>query len=523
MKNFCDVIAGDFKERVRRFSFLAMAALMLLAAFWLVPNPQLGYEILCVERNVFVQGTNPTWLSMGAAITLAALLPLFGFVFIKNAIETDRNTGVIDLVRVSSVTRAIYMFGKYISSLLLLLLLMVIEMFGTLLMTIVRFPGQHFLAWSFFSPFLALIPGFLVICALALLFEVFPLLGNKASGVFGIVAFFIFSIISITEVMGSGASEVWRKIDFSGLSWIVESISADTFQTAQIAHPHISIADFNPAKTGITKEIYFSGLIVGKDILINKLYFVLAGILMVFVSAIFLDYEQSRKRSILRKIDVEVNEKKDTNMQVSFINLNFASVGKFSFFNLLRQEIRRYLKGISYTWLVLSIGLWLGCMFSTDTQSQIIWMLILYGWCILMFSKMGSEEKMTGMDKIYCGIEKGGIHHRVCALAVGMLFSLILVFPVLFRALSEARIAGAISLIIWALTIPCLASFLGNTTQSPRLFQIVFLVIIYLKMNSVELLWNFERNTSGSRLIFASFLLLSLFALYLCDFPRKVK
>lgn len=523
MRKLCDVAAADFKERVWRFSFLAMAALMLLAAFWLVPNPKLGYEVLCVERNTFVQGTNPTWLSMGAAITLAAFLPLFGFVFIKNAIETDRNTGVINLVRASGVKRIIYMFGKYISSLLLLLLLMVIEMSGTLLMTIVRFPGQHISAWSFFSPFFALIPGFLIICALALLFEVFPLLGNKAGGVLGIVAFFIFSIISLTEVMSAGQSEVWRKIDFSGLSWIVESISADTFQTAQIAHPLISIADFNPTNIGITKEIYFSGLIVGKDIFINKLCFVLIGILMVLVSAVFLDYEQGRKKNFLMKTDIETKEEAYMNTQVSFVNFKLVPAGKFSFFDLFRQEMHRYWRGISCVWLMLSIGLWLVCAFSTDIQSRIIWMLILYGWCILMFSKMGSEERMTGMDKLYCGIEKGELHHRVCALVVGMLFSLILVCPVLIRTLSEVRIAGTVSLLIWALTIPVLASLLGDITQSPRLFQIIFLMIIYLKMNSVELLWDFNGNIFDNKLIIAIFVLLGLCVLYLCDFPKRIK
>lgn len=135
------VAKADFLERVRRFSFVAFCALAVFFTFWFVPRPT-GFTALVIDPDVFQQGSDPSWIPMSAAMCGGMMLCLFGFAYILHSVRSDRENGVLSLLRTSPTKRAAYLFGKLLSDTLLLLCLLAAVLVGAFLVMEIRFPGR---------------------------------------------------------------------------------------------------------------------------------------------------------------------------------------------------------------------------------------------------------------------------------------------------------------------------------------------------------------------------------------------
>src|SRR5262249_35614481 len=105
------VALADVRERTRRYSFLA--AMGVAAYFGYLVDA--GYVTLSIENQRGTMGS--AWVGTMTAMTLAVMLPLFGFYLVKSAIATDRATGVGELLAASPLGRLAYVAGKAASNL----------------------------------------------------------------------------------------------------------------------------------------------------------------------------------------------------------------------------------------------------------------------------------------------------------------------------------------------------------------------------------------------------------------------
>ena len=80
---------ADYKDKSRRFSFVALMALCLFGAFWFVPRAGDGFEIMSIQPDVFIQGGNSSWIPVTSALGLAFFLPFIGFFYLRNAMLFD--------------------------------------------------------------------------------------------------------------------------------------------------------------------------------------------------------------------------------------------------------------------------------------------------------------------------------------------------------------------------------------------------------------------------------------------------
>ena len=69
---------------------------------------------------------------------------------------------------------------------------------------------------------------------------------------------------------------------------------------------------------------------------------------------------------------------------------------------------------------------------------------------------------------------------------MGGMISLLITVPVIVRAAFAREFMGAASGIVFAFFIPALSIFLGQLGGSERMFEIVFLIICYLMLNSTS-------------------------------------
>ena len=97
---------ADFRERVRRFSFVMMVALAVL----------LGYQVidgLFILRLGSYRGEyNAAWIGTLMAITLAFFLSLLGFYLVRGSVQLDRQTGVGQILAATPLRRWLMYWGN---------------------------------------------------------------------------------------------------------------------------------------------------------------------------------------------------------------------------------------------------------------------------------------------------------------------------------------------------------------------------------------------------------------------------
>lgn len=462
------ICRADLRERTRRFSFLAMLAVALFTAVICVPKSEGATRILVLGSGVFKQGSNPTWIPMAAAMVLGFFLPLFGFVYVKNAIGLDRDTRVIDTLLTNRFPRLAYAFGKFLSSACLLLSLLGVVMLGSLVMVFIQFPGQGISPWAFLSPFLTLVPGLLFVAAFALLTETVPVLRGKFGSVLGIIAIMTLIILNVDAGYRQGPVAL---LDLSGYARLMKTIVGAGVPPGQIT----VIGGGDWVRDNGTRELVFHGVDFGDGGLTNTALFLLLSLGMVCLAAVLVE------RRPLRQRQARTKTRQDVHRQLS------APVGwqpmRWGHFNPLRlawAEVQRLAAGISLFWLIPALGLWIAGWFTPAEIGRSMLMPILYGWAMLPLSMLGCEEMQTGVYAWLRTIYGAPLRQFFASCLSGVLFSLVLALPFACRMPSAVAMAPVLA---WALCVPTMALFLGRVSKTQRLFQVMMVVVLYIYLN----------------------------------------
>jgi hypothetical protein len=502
-----EIAKAGFLQRVRQFSFVAFCALLIFFTLWFVPRPE-GFTAITIEPDVFLQGSDPSWMPMSSAMCGGMMLCVFGFAYLFGAVRRDRANGVLSLLRTSPTKRAAYLFGKLISNTMLLLCLLGVIMVSTFVMMEIRFPGRFLSAWDFFSPFLALIFGLPFVSSFALLMECIPFFGRK-SGLCMMLFLCVSIVIVMLPSMGIQSSRRLSVLDFTGYFWMRDSISAAAYSAA--GHPITKItilSGFNSGKAGL-KALAFHGLIPSVSYSLDKLLLLAVSVLLTALASCMLP--KTEKASLLPKLSpVSPKEEK----------VSRAPVYRFG---LLQSELRKMLFGQQpLFWWIGAAGLWIACVFSPLDAVRSTLLTLEFAWLMPVLSHMGCMEHQSGMTEVLRTISGAMVRQASASWRAGAAITLITVAPPLLRFLISADWAGFLSALIAALLLPSVALFLGEWSVSNRPFEVLLLVLCMLALNMPTLFWTEEFSTASCVRMAVSALLIAGLRL-LAFFKRKVQ
>lgn len=136
------ILKADLLERTRRFSFLIICIFSMFLAFFSVPDIEAPLVSICMEPNIFNQGSNSSWISITIALCGGILFPMIGFSFVKNNISMDRNNGLLYSMQSMNMKRENYIIGKFLSNLFILTVMWIFVLVGATLMIPFQFPNQ---------------------------------------------------------------------------------------------------------------------------------------------------------------------------------------------------------------------------------------------------------------------------------------------------------------------------------------------------------------------------------------------
>lgn len=208
---------ADFLERVRRSSFLVTLGLTIWSAYVFLPPNHAAYATWQFEghRGIY----NSAWVGTLVAVMASIFLGFAGFYIIKNAVERDRDSGVGAVLATTPMSRIEYALGKWLSNLAVLVSMVAVVAVAAAVMQVARGEDPRIDPGALLAPFVLLtLPAMAVVAALALLFEMVPLL----RGGLGNVAFFFLWI-------GGISSPIFQRrgfLDIIGLTHVIPVMEA---------------------------------------------------------------------------------------------------------------------------------------------------------------------------------------------------------------------------------------------------------------------------------------------------------
>jgi hypothetical protein len=169
---------ADFRERTRRFSFVAMIALAVL----------LGYQVingLFILRLGAYRGVyNAAWIGTLMAVTLAFFLSLIGFYLVRGNVQLDRQTGVGQILAATPLRRVTYVLGKFASNTAVLLVIVGVLALAALAMLLIHGEDKTLNLYQLLMPFLVFAgPVAVMVAATAVFFDCTSFLRETAGNV----------------------------------------------------------------------------------------------------------------------------------------------------------------------------------------------------------------------------------------------------------------------------------------------------------------------------------------------------
>ena len=176
------ILLADWRQRSRSMRFRVMLALAALVAWYCFPPLQAGYLIVAVgdhHRGFY----SSAWVGMTVAMT-SMLWSLIGFYLVRGTVQRDFETRVWQLLGASSMSRAGYLFAKWLSHVLVLCAILATALAVGLVAQWVRAEDRHLDVWELVKPSLFIALPLLALAAtFAIWFDLVPVLRRTAGNV----------------------------------------------------------------------------------------------------------------------------------------------------------------------------------------------------------------------------------------------------------------------------------------------------------------------------------------------------
>ncbi len=382
------IAKADFLERARRFSFLMISIFSMFLAFFSVPNTEAPLVSVCMEPNIFHQGSNPTWIPVAIALCGGILFPMIGLSYVKNNISMDRNHGLLYSMQSMNMKKENYIVGKFLSNLFILTFMWIFAMIGAAFMLPFRFPDQPLPVYDFISPFIGVYPGIIFTSAFAVILESISFISNKAGNVIGQTVLFVIFLINYST--SDYNNPIIRAFDYSNYRWIMDSINdavipiiGHAVQETGILVPGGMFADSKGRQ-----ELFFHGLLWNGRYFVDKLVLIVISMSLI-LSAVML---------------LEKNEK---NTKISFDKLQRKErMGrkKIYYANQLISEYRMILKSLPKSCFAAVTVLWICSIFAPlNYVKDYLWILMLI-FLVTLFSQMGCREYENNVTEYFTTI-----------------------------------------------------------------------------------------------------------------------
>jgi hypothetical protein len=482
LRTLYHLLRADFLERVRHFSFLLTLGVILVGGYLLVPPAGASYMVGLhpVEVNswAYYRGVyNSAWVGSIVAAMTAGLLSLLGFYLVKGAVERDRQTGVGQLVAASPLSKPLYILGKWLSNVAVLVALVGTMAVAAGVMQLIRGEEPHLQFGELLAPFLWLtLPPLVLVAALAILFETLPgLRGGLGNALYALAWL---GLLPISFGVHTGLD-------------LISSSVLETLRTLYPGGEFTASQGINPAWYGTPHTFRWEGIPWTAEIVLGRLAWIGAAFLAVALATVAfassatiagggLRPRPTRKRALRRARPALIQESAaPPARQVSLAPLP-AEAKHFRFAPVLRAELRLALGGQPWWWY-LGVLVWAiaGLLAPVDASRE-LFLPAAWLWPLLVWSALGAREVQHRTDELVLTNPHPLRRQLPATWLSGWVVALLAGSGVALRLVLASDRSALLAWAVGALFIPTLALALGAWTGSGKAFEGLYAAIWYI-------------------------------------------
>jgi hypothetical protein len=475
IRRIAAIVITDVRIRFRRPSTAILFLLLSACAYMWVPAPSTGRTLLQIDGQRALY--NSAAVGMGTASLATIFIGLVGFYVISNALRRDVETRCGFVLASTGMRGGEYLAGKFAGNLAFLVTFIGGFMGSAMIMQLLR--GEAPLQPIVFATqyVVLVLPGMIVVAAIAILFESVPLLRGR----FGDVVYFFVWMASIGVVASmtdpKGSTPIgWISIfDISGTGYLFESLRT-VLHTNRLS---IGASDFDPRK-GV---FVFGGLPVSLRLLLPRIGTCLLAIPILGVASLFFHrFDPAR---------VRVTEKSKRNwlgrlnaLAKPFARLMFAfapSGGRASFARSVVLDAMLTISAMPIAFvaiIVLNVVVLVSPMRSVTSGV----LSIVFGALAIAIADVASREARVGTTTLVRAAPQLRERFVAWKLASSLLIGVVFFAGAIVR-FAAARPASLVPLIIGIVFVCAAATMLGVVSANPKAFVVAFLLFWYIAMN----------------------------------------
>ena len=476
MRSVWHIALADFRERVRRSSFLVLLSATVAGAYWFVPAPSAGYVTLSFEgiRGVY----NSAWVGAMVAILDIALLSLVGFYVVRDAVERDERTGVGQILATTPMTRLAYVAGKFLSHAAVLSCVAAVTLAMAAAMQELRGEVRRIDLLPLVLPFLVLVlPGILVVAALAILFETWKPLRGAAGGVLYFFLWIGLLTLPIAQFVEGGRLRPW----LDPLGW-AEPVVA--IQSSVRAHfpDYRGGAVLGGARMArwelrtFTWEGLDWGAIAGW-----RLFWVLASLGGVALAALpFHRFDPERMPRRSEAGERVRRARPGGRRRRRWVRLAERVASGSRVLTVLAAELALLLRERRRGWALVALGLWVATLLAPLEAVRRILLPLSWLWPVAAWGSMGNREVRHRTEALVFVCPRPLLRQLPAAYAAGALLTALVGSAAALRFAAKGAPGELASWAVGALFVPALALAAGVLSRGPRLFELTYLLLWYL-------------------------------------------
>lgn len=465
---------GDFKERVRRYSFLMT---MLWTLFW-------GY--LVITRKYSVQFGNyqsefdSIWAGNLMAILSTIMLTFVGFYLVKNSIKRDRVTKVGQIIAGTQIKNFTYIFSKFISNFTVLFAIVLVLMVLALVMQLLGDIRTDINLWELLSPFLIInVPVIIFISSLAILFESIRWLRGSLGNVL---------YLFMMEAWIVSGAWVFNSFDLTMIGHFRRSVQAavlEAFPGVKVGMMMGFIGFVENELVEATNFFQWNGLEWTNQMVLHRFKWVGLSFMAVLLAVPFFERfdpakEKGRKIKSAKSKNISVIfENSAQKSSMLDFNIKLITEPVFNLIDLVKAELKVMLKGFHLFWYLVALLLIAGQIAAPfDIARQYI-VPVAMVWPLVIWSGMGTRESRFGTRQLLFSSPYPLKRQLPALWLAGLSVGFMAVSGMIFRAIIMGEVSYLLALIIGVLFVPSLALALGSLSSTKKLFEVIYLIIWY--------------------------------------------
>ncbi|MGH4123187.1 MAG: hypothetical protein ACREV6_09710 [Clostridium sp.] len=478
------ICKADFLERTRRYSFLITMFITVYVAFYVIPTPDKYGKTLTLHLGVYRGIYNSAWIGICETLVAVTFLSLFGFYIVKGTIERDKATGVGQIIATTPISKFDYMFGKFLSNFIFLSFMAFIIGIVALIMQFIRAEDMKINLWNLYSPFLMIVlPMMALVAALALLFENIKFL----RGGFGnIVYFFLWTGFIVTSIAVKGKSNVFIGA-FSDICGV--NIAGSSFKKALSGfsdyNGDLVIGTSPELANKALKVFHYNGINWTSEYIIEKIILILFAVILVFVASLLFKRFDSYVEKVTKIKKASRTEKEKGYDKKSFIAIPASKLTrpnhKYSFINVLKNELKLMLKGIKWWGYIVVLGVIIASVASRGNDANKIILSISMILPILIWSKMGTMENRFGTNQLVFTCENIIKAQFLAVYLSGVVVAVLINSGFFIKFVVTGNFSGVLCLISACVFVPAMAFALGSVTGGSKIFEVIYLLMWYME------------------------------------------